>query len=736
MNAPAPLAARLMSASAWRDALLDWTRTDGLTWIYILKTIGASLLALGIAMKLDLPQPRTAMTTVFIVMQPQSGMVLAKSFYRIAGTLVGSIVTLVLIALFAQQRVLFLLSVSIWVGICTFGAARNRNFRSYGFVLAGYTAALVGIPAAQYADGAFMAAVTRVTEVTLGILCAGTVSALVLPQYAGDTIRSVVRARYARFVEFIADTLAGRADRTAAEQTNARFVADIVGLEAMRSFAVFEDPRTRMRSGRLARLNTEFMNASTRFHALHQLMNRIRANGQRDVVEAIEPYFREVSPLLMKPNGEPVRNAADAEHAATQLQAFKEKLPRRIRETRATLENRADIALLDFDTAAELLYRFVDEMHAYALTYASLAADVHERERTEQRYVPRTNTTAAAVAGLRAALVMLALAAFWISTAWTSGTTAVLNTAAVCALVASTPQPAKIAAQMAGGTAMAIVAGFVVMFFVYPRLDGYLLLCAALVPFLMIGMLMATRPRWAGYGMGYCIFFCFLTGPDNLIHYDPSSFMNDAIALVVSMLVAAIASAVLLPPASPWLRKRLLRELLQQVVAACTGRLARARQYLESGTRDLMHQANALATDRPDVQKQMLAWMFTVLEIGHAVIELRVELANLPNEPRYAPTTAWRRAAQHMLDALTALFDAPTRARLVAAREATSAGIDAALQMLQTVIASREDRHRLQRTLSYLHFIRTALLDPQSPLNVSMPPMPASHLEKGGSHAA
>ncbi|NPT61866.1 FUSC family protein [Paraburkholderia elongata] len=735
MNARASLTAKLMSASTWRDALLDWSRTDGLTWIYILKAAGAALLSLGIAMKLELPQPRTAMMTVFLVMQPQSGIVLAKSFYRIAGTLVGSLVTIVLIALFAQEPTLFLLSVSVWVGICTFGAARNRNFRSYGFVLAGYTAALVGIPAAQHPDGAFIAAVTRVTEVTLGIVCAGTVSALVFPQYTGDTLRTVVRARYARFAKFVADTLAGRADRAGAEQTHTHFVADVVGLEALRSFAVFEDPRTRMRSGRLSRLNTEFMNASTRFHSLHQLMNRIRANGQHEVIDAIAPYLREVSPLLLKKNGEPVRNAADAEHAAAQLQAFKESLPRRIGETRTALESHTRVALLDFDTAAEMLYRFVADMHTYALTYASLSADLHERERTEARYVPRTNTTAAGVAGLRATLVMLALAAFWISTAWTSGGTAVLNAAPTCALVASMPQPAKTASQMAGGTVFAAVAGFIAMFFVYPRIDGYVMLCAALVPFLLVGMLIATRPGWAGYGIGYCLFFSFLAGPDNFIHYDPSSFINDAIALIVSMLVTAVACAVLLPPASPWQRNRLLRSLLRQVAAACTERLGRARRSLESGTRDLMHQANALTTDRPDVQAQMLGWMFTVLEVGHAAIDLRTELANLPDNACYAPSAAWRREIQRMLEALAALFGTPTRERLVASREATSTSIDAALQMLDAAATPREDRHQLQRTLSYLHFIRTALLDPRSPLNISMPGMPASH-PKGANTAA
>ncbi|MGE8490543.1 MAG: FUSC family protein, partial [Paraburkholderia nemoris] len=54
-------------------AAADWARNDGLTWIYLFKALAACFLALGVAMKLDLPQPRTAMTTVFIVMQPQSG---------------------------------------------------------------------------------------------------------------------------------------------------------------------------------------------------------------------------------------------------------------------------------------------------------------------------------------------------------------------------------------------------------------------------------------------------------------------------------------------------------------------------------------------------------------------------------------------------------------------------------------------------------------------------------------
>lgn len=697
-----------------RAAAADWWRTDGLTWIYLFKTLAAAFLALGIAMKLDLPQPRTAMTTVFIVMQPQSGAVLAKSFYRFGGTLVGLVAMLAFIALFSQQPELFLGALALWTGICTAGAARNRNFRSYGFVLAGYTAALIGIPAAQHADGAFLAALTRASEVTLGVLSAGVVSALVLPQHATDQMRSTVRARFSAFVEYVSAALAGRVEREQIELMNARFLTEIVGFEAIRSIAVFEGPDMRARSGRLARLNSEFMTASTRFHALHQLMNRLRASGATEAVDALEPYFKELAPLLCEP-GAPVLSAADAARSAEKLQAFKAALPRRMRQARVIFAMNEGFPLLDFDTAAELLYRFVDDMHAYALTYASLAATTHERERSFERYEPKTNAIATAVAGVRGAIVLAVVGAFWITTAWPSGGTLVLDAVAICALASSSPRPARMAMQMGGGTVLAALVGFIVVFDVYPHIDGFPLLCAALTPALALGIFMTTRPKLAGYGVGYCIFFCFLAGPDNLMTYDPAAFMNDALALVLSMAVSALAFAVLLPPSTPWLRNRLLADLRRQVVLACGAPLARARARFESRARDLAFQAHS-ADEEPAARRNSLAWLIAVLEIGHAMIDLRRELAELPRDPRYAPTMPWRRSIAKSGKALAALFARPGEARLDAALAASFDAIAAVQQTLAAFAPLRAERHGLQRILSHLHFVRTALIDPESPL--------------------
>jgi uncharacterized membrane protein YccC len=712
---PSSAARQPLTLAAFYAAAADWARTDGLTWIYLFKALAAAFLSLYVAMKLDLPQPRTAMTTVFIVMQPQSGMVFAKSFYRICGTVVGLVVMLALIGLFAQQPELFIASTAIWVGICTAGAARNRNFRTYGFVLAGYTAALIGFPAAQHPDGAFISATTRVAEIVVGIVCSGAVSGLVFPQFTGEQMRTTVRARFSAFVEYVSASLSGGVDRAQIEATNARFVADIVGFEAIRSVVVFETPDSRMRSGRLSRLNSEFMTASTRFHALHQLMNRLHDAGAAVAIEAVEPYFKEIAPLLYNA-GEPVLSAADAVRAAGQLEAYKAELPKRLRATRDALEARAEVPLLDFDTAAELLYRFVDDLHAYAATYASLATDTHARERWIDRYEPRTNALFAGVAGVRAAIVIALLGVFWIASAWPSGVTLLPVGAATCALASTSPNPTRMAFQMAGGTILSSLMGMIVVFGLYPHIDGFPLLCVALAPFLLLGVFMTTRPKLAGYGVGYCIFFCFLAGPDNVIHYDPTGVINDGLALFLSMLVCSVAFALLLPPSLPWMRNRLLIDLRRHVVTACNSGLTGLRSRFESGARDLMFQINALAETQPEVKRDSLRWLFAVLEVGNAIIDMRREIGALPPEARYAKTMPWRITERKMRDALAALFDRPGAQRKDTALAATIDATAAVQQLLSMSTPPREERHRLQRILSHLHFIRTALLDPQSPL--------------------
>lgn len=222
--------------------LQDWASSDGLTWLHLLKTVMAGLLALGIAMLLDLPQPRIAMITVFVLMQPFSGMVLAKSFYRILGTLIGTVATLILGALFVQQPELYMIGLICWVSACIAVAVRYRHFRWYGFVLAGYTAALIGVPNVTSPHDLFLGALTRAAEVALGIVCSSAVSALIVPQRSSLALHHALHIRYGNFIAFAVDVLGRGIERGPFERRFAELVDEIVGFEATRTFAAFEDP--------------------------------------------------------------------------------------------------------------------------------------------------------------------------------------------------------------------------------------------------------------------------------------------------------------------------------------------------------------------------------------------------------------------------------------------------------------------------------------------------------------
>jgi hypothetical protein len=72
----------------------------GLT--FAVKTYAASLLSLYVAFWAGLDDPQWAFLTVYIVSQPDSGLVLAKGFYRILGTIAGVLVVIALVFGLAQ----------------------------------------------------------------------------------------------------------------------------------------------------------------------------------------------------------------------------------------------------------------------------------------------------------------------------------------------------------------------------------------------------------------------------------------------------------------------------------------------------------------------------------------------------------------------------------------------------------------------------------------------------------
>jgi uncharacterized membrane protein YccC len=138
--------------------------------------------------------------------------------------------------------------------------------------------------------------------------------------------------------------------------------------------------------------------------------------------------------------------------------------------------------------------------------------------------------------------------------------------------------------------------------------------------------------------------------------------------------------------------------------------MTRARLILESHTRDIGHQLTALSTDDPEFQATAASWMFTVLDVGHAVLELREELAMFPQ--------AWNDAedsCRSLVDDIAALFDSPTAAHLAAARWAVDKAVNRVRDAAQSKRATHEARAIFERISGYLHFVRVTLAELPTP---------------------
>src|SRR5262249_35811568 len=153
------------------------------------------------------------------------------------GTFIGAAMALLLVGLFAQERVLFLGALALWVGFCTFASQYARSFAAYGFVLSGYTAAIVGIPGALDAGNAFFVAVARVTEVCLGIIVTATISHLVLPMSQAASLRHAIAAARDGLADHAVALLKGGA----AASSLTKLLGEARTIKDLSASAVFED---------------------------------------------------------------------------------------------------------------------------------------------------------------------------------------------------------------------------------------------------------------------------------------------------------------------------------------------------------------------------------------------------------------------------------------------------------------------------------------------------------------
>jgi uncharacterized membrane protein YccC len=599
------------AVSRWEAALANAARTAGPPLLFGLRLWASVSFALYVAFWLELDNASWAGTSAALVCQPLLGASLRKGWFRMIGTLVGAGAIVVLTACFPQNRVGFLVGLALWGAACALVATLLGNFASYAAALAGYTAAIIAndeLGAIGGANGeAFTLAVTRVSEIWIGIVCAGIV-------LAGTDFGAAPRRLVALLAGLSAEitsrfgsalTLAGSA-LSDMQPVRSDLVRQVIALDPVIDQAIGESSRLHYHSQALQAAMDGLLEALAGWSAVVWRLARLPDDAARQEADAVlnrvplelrsAPSQGDATPWVTDPAG--MRRLCDA--AVRRLIAMPADTP--------------SLRLIA-DQAARLLAGLSDVLDGLALLVADPAR--HKGHRRHARpHVP--DWLPALVNAGRAFLTIGAVEVFWVITAWPNGALAITFTAISVIIFAPKADVAYAVAMsfMVGG-GLAAVCAAIVAFAGLPNVETFAGFIIVIGLFLVPAGALMAQSWQATMFAALAGNFVPLLAPANQTSYDTVQFYNAALAIVLGCGAAALSFR-LLPPLSPPRRsERLLALTLRDLRRLATSGARRPRDDWEE------HVYSRLAALPDQAEPLQRAQLLTALLVGTEIIHLR-----------------------------------------------------------------------------------------------------------------
>ena len=663
-----------------KEGFLDWLSLDMPTLIYMAKAILAACSALIVSMILTLPDPRTAIFTSFIVMQPQSGLVFSKSYYRVLGTIAGVIVSVLMVGAFAQEPLWFIFFLALWIGITTAAGVKYRNFQSYGFVLAGYTLCIVALPVIEHPMDIFDIATSRFSEVMVGILCATIVSDLVFPRKLSNSLHVSERERFENVVKTLQEFNLNTQMQQNADVT--KFSSGVVGVHAVAINSAFEsgiDKRSRLS---LEQLNIEFMHLSTTYHSLENIMQNSQTQMQAKHKKMLQELY-----LLM---GDALRESANLDKA--KHKAIKEAMGLHVKKMDEHFKTDLDLQSYDLlVSACYLIMRLFDEFFIYSTSYFSFLKRKDFKKESHElrpmvRFKTHTDNLLLLLAALRGSGVLLVSMLFWILSGWKYGTITVTMAVVISLLIGTLPRPLDAVMNFLKGAVSAAVVAAVYDFYIVPEFTSDIYtLCLVIVPVLAFVGWMTTKPKWTGFSLGFVFLFMSQSSFDLFYKIDPTTFLETTIASLLGVTLAGVAYLLVNFWSCSLSQKRVAKLLRAEIVYLCNAPLNLHRGSLESMGRDMVQQFSTQGRLNVRSNRLVYEWLLVTLEIGGALMRVRKKMKNSP---------AQFKDIELLLEAIKEYFQTPSEALkqkmltlLVDARKSLHVSQEVAL--MRTILLSK-----------------------------------------------
>ncbi len=598
----------------WLAGLMRPTRSD---WIFALRTTLAGLVSLFVAYALGLGQPHWAMMTVFIVAQPVAGMVLAKGFFRLAGTLAGTLAALFFVPVFGGNAWLFLAVLALWIGLCTCLSSLLRNPEAYGAALAGYTALIIGLPAFTEPQLLHELALTRCGEIIVGIVCAGLSSRLMLPQLASEALS----LRLARSINDLAAYAAGAfsgAEITKLRAAHRKLIADTQALGEMRAYARLETPSRMSRAHSLRRTIGHLLSAisSARMLHAHAMPDNETLRPVRDTLKSV------VDDLAISGLDDTGPFIARLDEVAARTST----LPRDMGgdDSVATASR--------FALAGEFTHALKGALRGLDM----LRQEPEDRLRTRRQpaLVIHRDRHAAWSNAVRAMVATALVAAFWLETQWSAMEGTVIIVAVISSLFAALPFPVKVTWGFFKGTLLALPFAFVVGQFLLPAFPGFFWFTLFVVPILVPATLTMANPRMAGMATAFAVNFLAFLSPHPGMTYDPMEFLAGSGSILIGILLTCGVFLTVLPADPKQRAERIVRAMREDLARLCLHERVARRSAFESLAYDRISQLMPLLHGAGKEGETLAAGSVAAVTAGLEVLRLRkLQLSGVLAQP-------------------------------------------------------------------------------------------------------
>lgn len=520
--------------------------------LFSLKCFAAAMLAFYVALRIGLTRPYWAVTTSYIVAQPFAGAVLSKALFRLVGTIVGAAAAVVLVPSFVNEPMVLSLALGLWLGLCLYVAQLDRTPRAYVFLLAGYTASIIGFPSVNAPGAIFQTAILRVQEIGIGILSGSIVHGLVFP-------RTVTARLLERVDEILRD--AERWTRDALLQTSQpehegdrlRLALDINELHQLSVHLPFDTARflPRVRTVRALQDQLSFLLplAATIEDRLQEL-DRVDGRGA-DVTDRVSRVAAWIA------------SRADGEAWRAQASALIQDIAALEPPAEAALDWNGMLRLNLASRLAELVAVHRDVRSLRDQLRAPTARPITSRvgELVAQaggRALHRDRGLALRSAAGTIATILLG-SAFWIATGWADGAGAVLIAGVCCALFGSAERPGRAILTFLGGTALGLGLAMIYAYAILPRATSFAEVAASTAPTLLVLGSMLAKPRWTALAVGTLLGFCNTVGFDAAYEANFLGFVNGGIAQLTGTAFAVVTVALFQTLGTEEAAQRLIR---------------------------------------------------------------------------------------------------------------------------------------------------------------------------------